>query len=108
MFSFISSTMYEFPWNSGTVAPVKSSTPSVEKAQARVNLGLVSVTTQRRCRSKDIPPRKSFPPEEIYGSYDSKSLPPRKDFLGKIFPPGEKRFTGLKCPVKVFPGEDFY
>ncbi len=33
-----------------------------------------------------------------------KVIPPGKDFLGKVFPPGGKRFTGLKCQVKVFPG----
>ena len=35
-----------------------------------------------------FPPVNPFPPEEIYGSYDSKSIPPRKDFLVNIFPPG--------------------
>ncbi len=43
--------------------------------------------SQHRCRSKDIPPGNPFSPEEIYRLYDSKSLPPGKDFLGKIFPP---------------------
>ena len=37
-----------------------------------------------------FPPGNPFPLEEIYGLYDSKSLPPRKDFLGKIFPPPRK------------------
>ncbi len=58
-----------------------------------------------RCRSRIFPPGNPFPPEEIYGLYDSKSLPPRKDFLGKISPPpsfpGKKRFTGLKCNFQV-------
>ncbi len=61
------------------------------------------------------PPENPFPPEEIYGSYDSKSLPLERISYEKYSPlgnlfffPGGKRFTGLKCPVKVFRGEDFY
>ncbi len=49
-------------------------------------MGLFGCFSASRCRSKDIPPSKSFPPEEIYGSYNSKSLPPGKDFLVNIFP----------------------
>ncbi len=44
-----------------------------------------------------------FPPEEIYGSYNSKGLPPRKDFLGKIFPPGGGEIYWPEIPSKSIP-----